>query len=396
MEDYQRNIADAEKLSAQREWGEAALAFARAASRATSLGARESALQAWEQAGEAWRRDDRLAAAARALRMSLDLAEGDPVRAAMARVKLASVLGELGNVDGAIQLCRLAVEGTDGPIRAFALDTWIAQAQGAGRKDEARRLVKELEKYRDGALGLAGQFRAGQLLKLDGRLEDAAELFGRVAVAMKTTSEAGFAAAEAELADIAALRGELGDAVAMFAVAVRHHDAAGRKALAWRSEAGRVRAELAAGTTPMLNRLDDGIALAADRGMVVLEVDLRIARGMARAATDQTRAEADLAKAMASADRLGLVLRSGRARYERSLRIRASSEKRIELLEEAEAQLASSEPWRNRARLELVELQRLTGPEEARRTASRLGAKFSAMGMELDARRALSLVRELA
>ena len=94
MTTFEDIVADAESLSASRQWGPAGLAWARSAAHATDHGASDVARQAWDKAGEAWRRDDQLDGAARALKMALGLSS-DPTLAVVARVKLSGVLGEM-------------------------------------------------------------------------------------------------------------------------------------------------------------------------------------------------------------------------------------------------------------------------------------------------------------
>ncbi len=110
MEELDRRVGEARALVGARRWGEAALAWVRSAQRAGALGHPDAARQCWDAAGEAWRRDDQPEAALRALRLALDLAGGHPERAALSRVKLAGVLGELGNAEAAADLCRRAAE----------------------------------------------------------------------------------------------------------------------------------------------------------------------------------------------------------------------------------------------------------------------------------------------
>lgn len=357
MDEPPRLLERARALTAARRWGEAAMAWADVALACEQRSRRDDARAAWDAAGEAWRRDDRPGPAARALGRAVELADrGDG--GAVARVKLAGVLGELGRHEQAEELCREALEQAPyGPVHGLALDTLVGVFQATGQKDRARPLVQSLEATGLTNLRTASQFRAGQLHRMDGELDQAETCFHAVVEALADRPEAasGVAAARGELAELALLRGEIAEAVDFFENAEAEHRRMGRRALSYRCEAGRIRATVEGGLQPLHPRLDEGLAFAEARGMPVLEVDLRIARGMARAGSDPAGATQDLGRAAADADQLGLVLRSGRARYERASRVEAPAADRIELLEEALEQLADAVPWLSRVQAALEE-----------------------------------------
>lgn len=406
MQDVTDSLSTAGELASEHQWGAAAVLYARAGAQALKRDAREAAAQAYQAAGEAWRRDDRPLAAAQALGMALELGADGP-QAGLVRVKLAGVLGELGESDGALRVAREAAVSLDGtPVGAIALDTWIEALFALGRKEEARRRFEDLE-ARQRAFGdhavaaplqLALWFRQGQLGRLDGELGEAAVCFGHVVGEVRELPEglAGLAAAEAELADVALLRGDVTDALALYDLAVDHFREVGRQALVWRAEAGRARAAIAAGVQPLVRELSDGIAEAGSRQMVVLEADLRIARGIATATADPVAATHDLDAAIAIADRLGLRWRAGRARLERARRLGGSDAERSALLVRAEADLVGHEPYLARARMARARLLALDAPDEARPLALQAVARFSAMEMEGDAAEARQLARLLA
>ncbi len=346
-------IARAESLARGRAWGVAAPLYARAAAAAMEIDELEVARRAWGAAGEAWRRDDDVEDAARALRMALGIPTEEIEWAAMDRIRLAGVLGELGNPDAARQLCEdaLALVEGDSRVREMAMDSLVGVLLGYPDKEGARPLVEELAQT-DGDSGLAGRFRQGQLARLDGDLGVAFDCYGEVIQAFGERPEAaaGIAAARSEQAEIHVLQGNTAPAVEAFEAGMALHREAGRRALMYRSEAGRVRAMTEAGVAVLTDGLDAGVQFALERKMPLLEADLRIARGMAVAGADSARAILDFDEAIAIAERSQSALRAGRARYEHAVRVPCAPEKRADLLTRAAKDLAASAPLLARVR----------------------------------------------
>jgi len=398
MTDFTALQGEAERHVRARRWLEAARAFARLATACQQSKHLEEARQAWDAAGEAWRRDDQPVPAARALRMAIALG-GDDDTGAVARVKLAGVLGEVGELRRAEAACRRVLEVGSAPlVRGLALDTLISMLQAMGRKEEARVALEELSSMAGGQLPIAAAFRQSQLHRLDGRLEEAEGSLAVVFEALHDRPEAlaGFAAARGELAEVALLRGKHADAIALFEEASEGQRSSGRASLDLRARAGRIRAMVEAGIQPLPGSLDEGIALAVARGMAVLEVDLRIARGMERSTSDTAGAARDLDRAMGEADRIGALIRAGRARLERATRVPASCAHRVELLAHAAEQLAGAIPWETRVLLGTAGAIAVVDLSLARAYAATAIARFAAMGMEFDRRKAQALLAELA
>jgi hypothetical protein len=203
------------------------------------------------------------------------------------------------------------------------------------------------------------------------------------------------AAAEGELAEVALLRGEIADAMALVDVAKEHFSDAGRRALTWRVEAGRVRAAVAGGVQPLVRELDDGITFAQAREMRVLEVDLRVARAVATAATDAASSKKDFEAAISVADGTGHRWRAGRARVERARRLRGSDVERLASLKQADEQLAGLAPWVARAMLGQAAVVATTDPAAAAPLAASALARLLAMEMERDADEARALLQGL-
>lgn len=376
----------AQHHAARREWGQAGASFADAGTAALAEGERAMARSCFEAAGESWRRDDRPAAAARALQAALDLTEGEST--VLALVRLAGVLGDLGRAAESEALCqRAAAMSTDGPLRWMVLDTLISTFQARGRKEDARPLVAALESATGGPQEVAAGFRRGQLHRLDGELAEAASCFIVVAGQLEDVdgAEAGLAAAQAELAEVALLRGDSKDAVDLYQVAWECHSHAGRRALAWRAEAGRARAGLAHGVRPLTRGISQGIGHAEERDMPLLEADLRLVRAMAHAEDQGDGAERDFDRAMQLARACGDPLRTGRVLLERSTRLALDPEDAVKSLEEAIELLRPNRPWWSRARLALGLGRLAAGHPDGRGELAAAMAQFEDMGMARDA-----------
>ncbi len=297
------------------DWEQAGRSYAAAGAHALGMDASGPARRAFEAAGEAFRRADVPRESARCLRVALTLPAEDDDAVAVLRTRLAAALGELGNGSGALELCRQARrQARSAPTRELVSDTTIGLLQGYGRKAMWRRRVRTLGT-------VSGAFRRGQLARLDGQLGKARQHFRAVAGVFDGVKggEAGAAAAACELAEVEALAGDAGPAVEAYTRAEQLHREAGRRSLSWRCEAGRVRASVEAGLDVLPGVLDEGVVLADARGMLLLAIDLRIARGMASARRDPAAAGADLDWAVAHASQIGLRLREGRARWQRAI-----------------------------------------------------------------------------
>lgn len=303
---------EAQAAMAARAWHRAASAWSAVALGVTGEARRE----AWEAAGECWRRDDRPQEARRALELALGQPQSGAHRA-MALARLIGVLGELGEGALARTLGRDALAVAEGPARAVVLDTLVSTELGFGRKAAARDAAEALAEV--DASGLAHAYRAAQLARLDGDLASSRTGFEALARALEAHpgTEAGLAAVWMELAELSVLEGDPAAALPPFETGRRLHLEAGRRSMAWRCEAGRVRAAAEAGLASVSPLLETGLRVAAERGLRALALDLRLARGSGRAVGgDASGAADDLRAAAAEAEALGARLRAGRALWQ--------------------------------------------------------------------------------
>ncbi|MCO4744024.1 MAG: hypothetical protein KC912_04500 [Proteobacteria bacterium] len=323
-------LQSAQQHADAHHWQLAATHFTRAAQHAESIGERELSRRIWDKAGEAWRREDHPRAAARALRAALTLSSGDVE--ALAAVKLSAVLGELGRVEEAIRWARRGLVGATAPI---ARDTLIGHLLAQGKPDEAERW---LPKRADGALGAARAFRVAQIARLRGQFDEAEEALDEALRHLKSVGHAASARAAAlsERAEIYMLTGRPVQAVGLAEQAIDDHRSAGRRSMAWRAEASRVRALLAAGATAPPDVLETGIGFARVRELPLMEADLLLARSELRRAPEDARAVLAL--------ETGSWIREGRA-----FLLLAELEDDAAQARQALLSLAPSVPWSTRA-----------------------------------------------
>ena len=312
---------EARRLAAAGRWEEAAPLFEQAAKAASARRDRVGASTLWTLAGDALRRDDRPVRAALALRTGLDLlAARDPAlasRRATLRAELAGVLVEAGEVEAAISLAR---EGLAAPIppstRTLLLDTLAGALLAGGRLEECAGIVVELEQVAPPAARPAIWFRRAALARLADQLDEADGLLSQVdaALARWPAAAAARAGARAERAEIALLRGDFDAAEAGFREAAEGFTQAGRRAGLFRAEGGLVRVAIGRSQLALGAALSGPIRYAEERGLTLLEAELRMSRGRARARACQSGAEEDLDRAVALAEGAGALLLEGRAR----------------------------------------------------------------------------------
>lgn len=320
----QARVETAKGLLAAGRWDAAATSFEALAREASAARELPLARECWSAAGDALRRDDRPARAARALQAALDLSErGDP-RRGLAGAALASVLIEAGEaVPAEIQVREALAEARDPGLRIVLLDLLLGALVLLGRAPEGQGPFSELKGLvaalppAAGALGRASlAFREAAFLRLAGDLDGAERLLTEVEAAMGGRKEtAGAAAAAAgDLGELALAAGDGEAASEHLERSARGWTAAGRRAGLYRCEAGLLRAALARGETPLGRALDGPVTFAHERGMPLLEAELRLTRGLVRAAAGVRGAEDDLDRSVQLAERAHAALLEGRAR----------------------------------------------------------------------------------
>lgn len=300
---------------------EAALAAAGPATDPEELAARCLA------AGDALRREDRPVRAARMLQRAVDLST-DPGRRTSARLVLAGVLADAGELQASADVARqVLAQPASADAHILGQDILAGALLAQGRLAEARGVVAALAAAAPQLPVLP--FRRAALARLDGQLDRAdALLEGVLRDSPQTAAWRGpRAAAVMERAELALLRGDSAAAVDGFTAALGLWAEVGRRAGAFRAEAGRVRARVEAGDTVLKSILDNPLAYAAERRLPVLEAELLLAQGMALAATDRSLARRALDRAVELAAHTGALFLEGRCRLARVLHLGDTSDR---------------------------------------------------------------------
>lgn len=350
------------------------MAFAAVAAEAGRQGDADQARSAWCTAGSCWRRDDRPEQAARALGNAIAL---DPsAHSPRARIELAGVCAALGRLEqGQEQISQALDRPVGDSLQALALDTAIGLCLDRGDRTAAEDRLAELQRVAGPDAALSLGFRQAQIARAQGALEEAEQAVREVGEQLRSRGAPALASlgVRSELAEIALLRGDWEDALQLLETASQAAHAGRRIALAWSTEAARLRAQHRAGLHVMPGTLDRGIAYAAGRGLAPLHAELLLTLGMVRG----ERGVEALDVAIELAQTIGARWIAGRARLQRC-QLRQDPVD----CERAQQELRAHAPLHSRALLALAQLRDEAEP------ARRALARFEAYGMCQDAERA--------
>jgi len=350
---WKRQLREARAAAQAGDWSRAGSLYAVVATSAAQAGERDLSQQSWAQAGDALRREDRPAAAAKALRQALDLlSPSDPAaatRRGAAAAQLAGVLVDAGELIAARDLVRIELARPQSPgSRTLLQDTLAGTLLALGERVEAEGLIAALAADVPPGARIAVAFREAALHRLSGRLSVAdAQLASVVEATADVPAAVGaWSAAVSERAEICLLRGDPAGAETAFSAARAGWTRAGRRAGVFRAEAGLLRTGLARGGTPLAVGLREPVAYAVERGLPLLEAELRLARGACRAAAGVQGAADDFAAAIGAAEHAGARLLEGRLRLtRRRWGIRMADDERTAWC------LAPDVPWAQRWRV---------------------------------------------
>ena len=301
-----RRKRDPQERTAQRREQEAA--------RRATLGDAAGARAAWRSAAEAWRQCDRPVRAARALAQALLDAPPDALGSAL----LAGVLQDVGQLEAAREAAEDAVRAASEPsARVLALDVLVGVLLMLGKQGPARTNLEALRRSPGPAAALAASFRMARLERLEGELEGAIVRLEGVAQGLPSADRRFAAPRAAALQDIAEfhlLAGRIEQARSALGSASRAWARARRRPGAFAAEGLGVRLALAQGLPVLPDGLDNALAFADQRGLVLLGAELRIARARAVAALGRDGASLDFDQAVQAAQQAQAPLLEGRAR----------------------------------------------------------------------------------
>jgi hypothetical protein len=284
------------------------------AERRAAIGDQAAARAAWRSAAESWRACDRPVRAVRALSHALSGEATDAAGSAL----LAGILQDVGQVAAARAAAIDAVQAADDPaVQVLALDVFVGILLVSGEVDRAREQIELLRRSTVPAASVAARFRQSRLDRLDGALDRAIDGLRGVLADLPSTDQrfaAPRAAAWQDIAEFHLLAERIDAAQTAHANATRAWTRSRRRPGFFAAEGLGVRIALARGETPLATQLDNAIEFAQDRGLPLLEAELRIARGRARSAADTPGGSEDLDFAVDAGKKAETPLLEGRAR----------------------------------------------------------------------------------
>ncbi len=303
----------------------------------------------------------------RALELELDVAQTSMVHLSMAAAH--ADLGELREAEGK---AKTALEvSPDEEQRSLAMDvllgTWL-------ERGELVAFIGSLAAEPGVGSSTTREFRRAQRDRLAGRLDDAVMRLEWLETEMGRTPPVRGTCAS-ELGEIALIRGEHEQAMALFGESARAWEQARRQTLRWGAEAARGLA--ASWIAPKSVGLDLGVAWAHRRGLVGLELRLLLARGLCASRVGSEAGAGDLGRAQELADNMQARLIAGRVRW---LRCTVGLGDLREL-EQAVVELTGDSGWWAPAALALAEA--LAEDERGRAFTLATGAHSCFVGMHI-------------
>ena len=313
-----QRLADRARAAAQE--GEHAVAAGLFEELATAAGPRRLVVhQAMVQAAEGWRKAEQPRRALAAARVGRDASGAQGV---VARLAEAGALLELGRLDEAEDAAQAALELADvEALKTLALDAACGIALARGALAMAAERATALSETAPPAARPAVAFRTAAMRRLAGDLMAADALLAGVEEASEGRDawRGPYAAALHERGELALLTEQPEVAIVRFRAAEAAWLGAARRGPAALARSGQTRAGLLAGHPPPAGFLDRDIGEARLAGAVLRHADLRVVRGMLRAAHGVSGASSDLDAGVAAFESMGARLREGRARLRRRL-----------------------------------------------------------------------------
>lgn len=283
----QREWREAKELAEAGRWEAAAEKWQALAERSRRVHDRRATREAASLAADALRRDDRPAAAAKMLRLAFEHGQDAVIDA----VQLAAVLLDAGQIDAAFDIAATGLaRATDPMAITLSLDTLTGLCLARGDLDGARANLERLAGVGLPGGDLSRAFRGAQVDRLDGLAARAetewTALAAKLAQMPQTAGPEG--ATWAELGELDLLRAEFAPDPSVFRErAIQRFERsgaawtkAGRRAGLFRAEAWSARARALSGDTVVAPGVDRAIGFAAERGMPLLEADLRACRAV--------------------------------------------------------------------------------------------------------------------
>jgi tetratricopeptide (TPR) repeat protein len=264
---------------------------------------------------DAYRRADQPQRVLEAVNLAMAMALSSTAQGLLKTYRLAAHLDAGSLLDAEAEAEELLDVVKDPKVRPMAMDTVAGLYFATGRVQALRELVEEMEGF-EGPMALGASFRRAQADALDGEDEAARRGFELCIEGLRDVpgSAGARAASHGELGGLLRILGQDEEALGHFERAAGLWDAAARRAGRFLAEAQRARAVLALGGDYVPSALDRPIEFCVERGLLLVEAQLRLARGLCRYKVGMDGAREDLNQAIAMPLECGARLQAGRAR----------------------------------------------------------------------------------
>ena len=303
--------------SLQGDWDDKAAAWWRVTELAVDTGELTVAMEASLRAVDAYRRADSPLRVLEAVERSMELVHSSSAQGMLRTYRLAALLDSGALVEAEAEAEALLDELKDPKVRPLALDTVAGIYLATGRIRALDELIAEMGNS-EGALRWGVVFRRSQIAAMEGRADDAESGFEECVrgLAEHSGTEGAQAAAWAELGGVLLLTQRLNEALVAFEKSGGLWAQSGRRAGHFLVEAERACAILASGGSYVPSALDQPIAFCVDRGLLLLEARLRLARGLCRFHAGVDGSREDLNQSIAIPLEQGARIQAGRARLQ--------------------------------------------------------------------------------
>ena len=300
----------------QGDWDDQAESWWRVAQLASDTGELALALEASLRSVDAYRRADQPNAVLLSLELAQSIALAPSAQSLLKVYRLAALL-DLGLlVEAESETEELLDTVTQSDIRPMALDTVAGIYHATGRLQALAELLEEMA-VEEGPLAFGGVFRGAQLSALQG--DEVAAESGFLAciegLQKHPGSEGAVGAACTELGRLYAVLGRHQEALTFFEKGVEAWQVSARHAGQFLTEAHRALSVVSVGGDYVPSALDRPIAFCVERGLLLVEAQLRLARGVCRYKAGVDGAREDLSQAVAIPLEQGARLQAGRARW---------------------------------------------------------------------------------
>ena len=301
--------------SREGDWDDRADAWWRVAELASGTGEVSLALEASLRAIDAFRRADQPNSVLNSLNLAQSIALAPSAQSLLKVYRLAALL-DLGSLMEAESEAEELLDAvSESEIRPMALDTVAGIYHATGRLQALEELLEEMAQA-EGPLAYGGVFRRAQLAALQGDEAAAEAGFSDCIEGLQNHpgSEGAVGAASTELGRLYAVLGRHQDALSAYDRGVEAWEASARRAGQYLTEAHRVLSVVALGGDYVPSALDLPIAFCVDRGLMLIEGQLRLARGICRHKAGREGSREDLSQAVLLPLEQGARLQAGRAR----------------------------------------------------------------------------------